>query len=113
MTCSIGRPANVDASLPVAAEPLDATVAAYWCISSCCNLCASCRLGLLVSPPARLFSSGRVSIGGTTIENTGADLAEIATIQLRTEGTKPGEAAGGAAGLLVAVCIDTGFFWLV
>ena len=50
--------------------------------------------------PARLFSSGRVSIGGTTIENTGADLAEIATIQLRTEGTKPGEAAGGAAGLL-------------
>eukprot|EP01046_Picozoa_sp_COSAG06_P007167 COSAG06_NODE_347_length_17007_cov_379.165306_3_plen_517_part_00 len=50
--------------------------------------------------PARLFSSGRVSIGGTTIENTGADLAEISTIMLRTEGTKPGEAAGGAAGLL-------------
>eukprot|EP01050_Picozoa_sp_SAG11_P007339 SAG11_NODE_609_length_8224_cov_5.446154_4_plen_402_part_00 len=41
-----------------------------------------------------------MSIGGTTIENTGADLAEISTIMLRTEGTKPGEAAGGAAGLL-------------
>ena len=58
------------------------------------------RLFSSTAAPARLFSSGRVSIGGTTIENTGSDLAEIATIQLRTEGTKPGEHAGGAAGLL-------------
>ena len=51
-------------------------------------------------PVARLFSSGRLSIQGTTVESHGADIQDISTIQLRTEGTRAGlESGGGPAGL--------------
>jgi hypothetical protein len=51
-------------------------------------------------PVARMFSSGRFSIQGTTIESHGADIQDISTIQLRTEGTRAGlDSGGGPAGL--------------
>ena len=51
-------------------------------------------------PVARLFSSGRLSIQGTTVESHGADIQDISTIQLRTEGTRAGlDSGGGPAGL--------------
>ena len=53
-----------------------------------------------ISAVARAFSSARLSLGGVTVTNTGADVQDIATLIGRTQGTKPGGAAGGSAGML-------------
>ena len=55
---------------------------------------------LAQDPVARAFSSARLSLGGVTVTNTGADVQDIATLVGRTQGTKPGGAAGGSAGML-------------
>ena len=55
---------------------------------------------LAQDPVARAFSSARLSVGGVTLTNTGADLQDIATIIGRTQGTKAGGAAAGSAGML-------------
>ena len=39
-------------------------------------------------------------LGGVTVTNTGADVQDIATLIGRTQGTKPGGAAGGSAGMV-------------
>jgi hypothetical protein len=55
---------------------------------------------LAQDPVARAFSSARLSLGGVTVTNTGADVQDIATLIGRTQGTKAGGAAGGSAGML-------------
>jgi hypothetical protein len=55
---------------------------------------------LAQDPVARAFSSARLSLGGVTVTNTGADVQDIATLIGRTQGTKPGGAAGGSAGMV-------------
>jgi hypothetical protein len=47
-----------------------------------------------------MFSAGMLSINGTTIASTQANLADVSMLQLRTEHTKAGADAGGSAGLL-------------
>lgn len=51
-------------------------------------------------PLSRLYDQARLSINGTTVDNVSSDVQDISTIQLRLEGTKPGAAAAGSAGLL-------------
>ena len=51
-------------------------------------------------PVTNMFSAGMMSINGTTIASTQANLSDISMLQLRTEHTKAGADAGGSAGLL-------------
>ena len=55
---------------------------------------------LAADPVANMFSAGMLSINGTTIASTQANLADVSMLQLRTEHTKAGSDAGGSAGLL-------------
>ena len=51
-------------------------------------------------PVTNMFSAGMMSINGTTIASTQANLSDISILQLRTEHTKAGADGGGSAGLL-------------
>ena len=51
-------------------------------------------------PVTNAFNAALLSVNGTTVSSTASDLKDISLLQLRTEGTKSGEQAGGSAGLL-------------
>ena len=51
-------------------------------------------------PVTNMFSAGMISVNGTTITSTAANLTDISMLQLRTEHTRAGADAGGSAGLL-------------
>jgi hypothetical protein len=55
---------------------------------------------LAADPVTNMFSAGMLSINGTTIASTQANLADVSMLQLRTEHTKAGADGGGSAGLL-------------
>ena len=55
---------------------------------------------LAADPVTNMFSAGMMSINGTTIASTQANLSDVSMLQLRTEHTKAGADAGGSAGLL-------------
>ena len=55
---------------------------------------------LAADPVTNMFSAGMLSINGTTIASTQANLADVSMLQLRTEHTRAGADAGGSAGLL-------------
>lgn len=55
---------------------------------------------LAADPVTNMFSAGMLSINGTTIASTQANLSDISMLQMRTEHTTAGADAGGSAGLL-------------
>ena len=55
---------------------------------------------LAADPVTNMFSAGMMSVNGTTIASTQANLSDVSMLQLRTEHTTAGADAGGSAGLL-------------